>query len=81
MLLGLLTPSFSIASPIETFEAAAFVGDEVLTSREARGLVGEGRGDAEDMVDDCLVVESGLAGSGLQVSRMIVNVALMFESL
>ncbi len=62
MLLGLLAPSFSIASPSEAFEAASFVGEEVLTSREARGLVGDGRGDADDMIDGCLVVGSGLIG-------------------
>lgn len=49
MLLGLLASSFSADSPIETLEAAAFVGEEVLTSREARGFVGDGRGDAEDI--------------------------------
>lgn len=64
MLLGLLTPSFSIVSLSEAFEAAVLVGDEVLRSREARGLVGEGRGGADDIVDGCLVVVSGLDGLG-----------------
>lgn len=55
MLFGFWSISFSIASPVEVLEDVAFVGEEVLTSRAARGLVGEGRGDADDIVGKDLV--------------------------
>lgn len=68
MLLGLLTLSFAIVSPDEGFEAKVLVGEEVLMSREARGLVGEGRGDAEDIVDGMGVL---VVGSGLDLAWLV----------
>ncbi len=49
MLLGLLGPS----SPTRGLASLVLVGEEVLTSREARGLEGEGCG--EDIVGEDLV--------------------------
>jgi len=80
MVLGLLTSSFAIASPIGSFEAVGFGEGEVLRSREARGLVGDGWGDGGDMVDGWLVVVRRLVCSSLEAVRMIARVTLVFES-
>ena len=53
MLLDLSTPSFSADSPKLGLRSLLLVGEEVLTSRSARGLEGEGVG------VDILVESSG----------------------
>jgi len=79
MLFGFWSISFSTTSFIVGLEDVAFVGDEVLTSREARGLVGEGRGDVDDIVWGWVVVGCGLAGMMSGMIRRLGYVDVMID--